>query len=110
MAETNQIKVSHSLSTIIATLTLVISLIGSWSWFYAEQRLNTQARGIQEKTITTLQNRTSELEEIQYKMIITVDNNSKTIGEVSDSMKEVVKIINDNQKYLIKIVNKNKLE
>lgn len=110
MGDTSHIKVSHSLSTIVATITLVLSLIGSWSWFYSEQRLNSQEISMLREDKAKSNDRISKLEALQTKMIITVDNNSKTIGEVSESVKEIAKILNDNQKYLIKIVNKNRLE
>lgn len=104
------IKVSHSIPSVIAGITLAISLIGSWSWFYSEQRLNSQKINTQEAQIQEHKHRIQYLEKTQNKIVIVTNNNAESIRNMTESLKDVIDAVNKNQLYLIKIVNRNKLD
>ncbi len=95
-----------NIGQVIAGLTLIISLIASWSHFYSEQKINTFYRKSQEQTIRKHEKEIIRLNENQSTLFLTVSNNTKNNDELKQTLLEVNKLMQNNQIYLTKIASK----
>lgn len=102
--------ITDNLGQFISGITLVLSLVGSWGYFYSEQRINTlmlnEQRAISNRQDETIQKLTIN----QSQLFASVSNNNTSFLELTNSVKEMARAIQENQLYIAKIVNKNRLE
>lgn len=90
----------------ISILTLLLSLISSWTYFYSEQKINSMKIDNQEKVSDRHTEELRQLFTQQNRLIEIVSYNSKDIKSVQDNIDKLIDIQQKNQVYLTKIATK----
>lgn len=99
-------EIAKMLGAGISLITLLLSLISSWTYFYSEQKINTMKIENQEKISDKHGEELRQLFTQQNKIIETVSYNSRDIKSVQDNIEKLIDIQQKNQIYLTKIATK----
>lgn len=99
-------EIAKMLGTGISLITLLFSLISSWTYFYSEQRIDSMKIASLERTSDKHGEELRQLFTQQNKIIETVSYNSRDIKSVQDNIEKLIDIQQKNQIYLTKIATK----
>ena len=99
-------QIAKMLGLIISFVTLLLSLISSWTYFYSEQKITTITVASQQRMIDKHEDELKNMFSQQNKIIETISNNSKDINNINGSIEKLVDIQQKNQIYLTKIATK----
>lgn len=98
--------IAKMLGTGISILTLLLSLISSWTYFYSEQKINTMQIAGQQRMLDKHEEELKGMFNQQSRIIETISYNSKDIKSVQDNIDKLIDIQQKNQVYLTKIATR----
>ena len=98
--------IAKAIGLVISVMTLLLSLISSWTYFYSEQKINTIQIASQAKISEKHGEELRQLYTQQNKLIETVSYNSKDINTVQINIEKLLEMQHRNQVYLTKIATK----
>lgn len=98
--------IAKMLGTGISLVTLFLSLLSSWTYFYSEQKINTMQIATQQRTLDKHEDELKIMYNQQSKIIETISYNSRDIKSVQDNIEKLVELQQKNQIYLTKIATK----
>lgn len=98
--------IAKMLGTGISILTLLLSLVSSWTYFYSEQKINTMQIASQQRMLDKHEEELKGMFNQQSRIIETISYNSKDIKNVQDNIDKLIDIQQKNQVYLTKIATR----
>lgn len=99
-------QIAKMLGTGISILTLLLSLVSSWTYFYSEQKINTLQLASQAMTIERHEEDLKSIYTQQNKLIEIVSYNTKDISSVQINIEKLLDLQHKNQLYLTRIATK----
>lgn len=98
--------ITKMLGTMISVITLFVSLVSSWTYFYSEQKINTMQIASQQRILDKHEDELKLMYNQQGRIIETISNNSKDINSIQGSIDKLVDMQQKNQIYLTKIATR----
>lgn len=98
--------ITKLLGTGIGIITLLLSLISSWTYFYSEQKINTMQIAGQQRMLDKHEEELKGMFNQQSKIIETISYNSRDIKSVQDNIEKLLDMQQKNQVYLTKIATR----
>ncbi len=95
-----------NISIVIASLATTVTLVGSWTHFYAEQRINTTKISILQRDKRDLASVVHDLNKNQATLIQTVSNNTRNVKDLREDVKDVLRVLSKNQVLIARIAGK----
>lgn len=98
--------IAKFIGTGISIITLLLSLISSWTYFYSEQKINSMKMENQEKISDRHSEELRQLFTQQNKLVEIVSYNSKDIQGVQGNIEKLIEMQQRTQVYITKIATK----
>ena len=90
----------------ISVLSLLFSLLSSWTYFYSEQKIQVIKNQSQDRIIEKHEDELKSMYSQQSKIIETISYNSRDITTVQRNIDKLIDLQQQNQIYLTKIASK----